>query len=59
MDEFLRDRLKEPSDWQAEMEALVKRVRNRVGADVSEEEIEADIRAAKKEVGGARYEDRR
>ncbi|WP_245543330.1 hypothetical protein [Kyrpidia tusciae] len=31
VDQFLRERLKESSNWQAEMDALVKGVRSRVG----------------------------
>ncbi|ADG07565.1 ribbon-helix-helix domain-containing protein [Kyrpidia tusciae] len=58
VDEFLRERLKESSNWQAEMDALVKRVRSRVGQDISEEGIEGDVRAAKKEAREARNEGR-
>ena len=50
LDEFLARRFAGRADWGERLDALVQRIRRRIPADVTPEQIEADITAARDEV---------
>lgn len=50
VDEFLTRQFAERTDWGDRFDALVQRIRSRVPARLTPEQIEADITAARQEV---------
>jgi hypothetical protein len=50
VDEFLARRFKGRADWGERFDALVQRIQTRIPADITPEQIEADITAARHEV---------
>jgi len=50
VDEFLARRFSERGDWGERFDALVQRVQSRVPKDISSEQVESDITAAREEV---------
>jgi len=50
VDEFLARRFSERGDWGERFDALVQRVQSRVPKDMSSEQLESDITAAREEV---------
>ena len=53
VDAYLAQRLTDDMLWRERFDQLFERVRSRVPADISPEEIEADITAAREEVRSA------
>jgi hypothetical protein len=54
VDRYLAERFGQSADWGERFDALVARIQQRMTADVTPEEIEADIAAARAEVRQAR-----
>ena len=54
IDAYLAQRLADDAAWRERLDELVARIRSRVPADISPEEIEADVTAAREEVCQAR-----
>lgn len=54
VDTYLADRLADDEMWNARLAGLLDRVRSRVPADVSPDDIEADITAARQDYRSAR-----
>ncbi len=54
VDQYLARRLGEDKDWGGRFDELVARIQRRLPAEVTPEEIEADITAAREEVRRAR-----
>lgn len=50
VDEFLRTRLDNDMTWQNDMAALIERVRRRLPSAIEPDEIERDIREARRDV---------
>jgi hypothetical protein len=50
VDRFLAERLRDQPDWGERLDALMRRIQSRIPADVTAEQIEADITAARGEV---------
>jgi len=50
VDDYLARRLADDADWRQRFDQLMDRVRSRVPEDVTTEEIEADVTAAREEV---------
>lgn len=58
IDQYLAREFRDGKDWGERFDDLVARIQQRIPSDVTPEEIEADITAAREEVRQARLEDR-
>ena len=59
VDTYLAKRLTDDAEWRQSLDQLIERVRSRIPADATAEEIESDITAAREEVRQAHRARRR